>query len=136
MDNRQIIIFDGVCNFCNNSVNFIIARAPEGLFVFSPLQSAFSSALIEQYQAQNVGFDTFLLLKNEKLYYRTDAALEIAKDLQGHWYLFGVFRLVPRFVRDYFYKLLARNRYKLFGRKEHCMVPTPDLRRRLIFDPE
>ena len=84
----SIIIFDGICNFCNGSVNFIIARDPEGKFTFAPMQGESAKALMKQYGIENPDLDTFLLIKDDKLYQRTDAALEIAKDLTGYWTFF------------------------------------------------
>ncbi|WP_339772433.1 DCC1-like thiol-disulfide oxidoreductase family protein [uncultured Paraglaciecola sp.] len=132
MDNRRIIIFDGVCNFCNGAVNFIIKRDPGGVFVFTPMQSDIARSLIEKYQVPEVGVNTFLLIKDNECYMRTNAALEIAKELSGQWYLFAALKVLPVSFRDYFYKLFARNRYKLFGKREVCMMPTPDKRSRFI----
>jgi predicted DCC family thiol-disulfide oxidoreductase YuxK len=132
MDSRNIVIFDGVCNFCNGSVNFIIKRDPEGVFAFTPMQSDLAKELMEKHQIFNVGIDTFLLIKDGQCFIFSSAALEIAKDLTGFWYLFKILKLIPAPVRDFFYKLFARNRYKLFGRKEHCMVPTTAIRSRFV----
>ncbi len=135
MDIRHIVIFDGVCNFCNGAVNFIIKRDPAGRFVFTPMQSAIGRELIEKHAATMVGVDTFLLIKDGKCLERTDAALEITKDLTGLWHWFRVVKALPRPVRDYFYRLFARNRYRLFGRREHCMVPTAEVRERFLDYP-
>ncbi len=132
MDSRNIVIFDGVCNFCNGAVNFIIKRDPEGVFAFTPMQSDLAKELMEKHQIFNVGIDTFLLIKDGQCFIFSSAALEIAKDLTGFWYLFNILKLIPAPVRDFFYKLFARNRYKLFGRKEHCMVPTTAIRSRFV----
>ena len=132
MDDRHIIIFDGVCNFCNAAVIFIIRRDPKGIFSFTPMQSDVAQKIIENNNIQNPGFETFLLIKNGRCYERTDAALEIAKALTGFWYLFLVFKILPRKFRDYFYNLLARNRYALFGRSDVCMVPAPNIVKRFI----
>jgi predicted DCC family thiol-disulfide oxidoreductase YuxK len=132
MDNRHILIFDGVCNFCNGAVNFIINRDPDGLFAFTPMQSDLARELMEKHKIQNVGIDTFLLIKNEQCFVFSSAALEIAKDLTGLWYIFNVFRLVPSVVRDFIYKVFARNRYVLFGRQDTCMVPTEAMRSRFL----
>ena len=132
MDSRNIVIFDGVCNFCNGAVNFIIKRDPEGVFAFTPMQSDLAKELMEKHQIFNVGIDTFLLIKGGQCFIFSSAALEIAKDLTGFWYLFNILKLIPAPVRDFFYKLFARNRYKLFGRKEHCMVPTTAIRSRFV----
>jgi predicted DCC family thiol-disulfide oxidoreductase YuxK len=132
MDNRHILIFDGVCNFCNGAVNFIINRDPDGLFAFTPMQSDLARELMEKHKIQNVGIDTFLLIKNEQCFVFSSAALEIAKDLTGVWYIFNVFRLVPSVVRDFIYKVFAHNRYALFGRQDTCMVPTKAMRSRFL----
>ncbi len=132
MDSRNIVIFDGVCNFCNGAVNFIIKRDPEGVFAFTPMQSDLAKELMEKHQIFNVGIDTFLLIKDGQCFIFSSAALEITKDLTGFWYLFNILKLIPAPVRDFFYKLFARNRYKLFGRKEHCMVPTTAIRSRFV----
>ena len=132
MDNRHIVIFDGVCNFCNGAVNFIIKRDPTGRFVFTPMQSPVGQELIEQFGAEMVGVDTFLLVKDGQCFERTDAALEITKDLSGLWHWLRVFKVLPRPLRDFFYRLFARNRYRLFGRRETCMVPTASVRERFL----
>ena len=132
MQHSHIVIFDGVCNFCNDSVNFIIKRDPNGLYSFAPMQSASAQQLMAAHGITEVGLDTFILIKNENCHVRTDAALEIAKDLTGFWYLCGVFRIVPGPIRDFFYRILAKNRYRLFGKRESCMVPTPEIRSRFI----
>lgn len=132
MDQRHIIIFDGICNFCNNAVNFIIDHDPTGTFVFIPMQSKTAQKLIDQYQVKDVGFDTFLLIKNDLCYFRSNAALEITKDLTGYWHWFQIFKIFPRPIRDYFYKLLAKNRYRLFGKRLSCMIPTTELENRFL----
>lgn len=132
MNNRYIIIFDGVCNFCNGAVNFIIKHDPNGVFAFTPMQSDIAQKLIAEYQVEKVGFDTFLLIKDNTCYFRTDAAIEITKNLSGYWHLFRVFKILPRPIRDYFYRVFARNRYNLFGKMGSCMVPTLEVKSRFI----
>lgn len=132
MSNSHIVIFDGVCNFCNSAVYFIIKRDPDAKFVFTPMQSKLAEELMNKHQVDSVGMDTFLLIKNGNCFKYSSAALEITKDLSGAWFLFLVFKIVPAKVRDYFYKVFARNRYNLFGRKDICMVPTKELKSRFI----
>lgn len=132
IEHKSIIIFDGICNFCNSSVNFIIVRDPEGKFSFAPMQGEAAQLLMKQHGIDDPDLNTFLLIKNGKLYQRTDAALEIAKDLIGYWKYCRVFLIVPTPLRDVFYRLLAKNRYRLFGRREICMVPTPEVRQRFL----
>lgn len=132
MKNRRVIVFDGVCNFCNGTVRFIWRRDPNALFQFTPMQSVLAKELVMEYGIDNVGLDTFVLIKSGKAYTMTDAAMEIAKDLSGGWWLFNILRIVPSPVRDYFYRLFARNRYKFFGRTNECEVPSQELRSRFI----
>ena len=132
MSNSHIVIFDGVCNFCNWAVNFIIKRDPDGKFVFTPMQSELAKDLMLKYQVDNVGIDTFLLIKEDQCFMWSSAALEITKDLSGLWFAFLLFKVVPATIRDYFYKVFARNRYNLFGRKATCMVPTEEVKSRFI----
>lgn len=131
-EQHYLVIFDGICNFCNGAVNFIINRDPEAKFKFSPIQSKLSQEIIKKHGVANVGIDTFLLVKNGRCYIWTDAAMEISKDLSGSWYLFNIFRVIPSSARDYLYRVFARNRYKLFGKSDNCMVPTEELRSRFV----
>ena len=132
--NRQIVIFDGVCNFCNGSVNFIIKRDPGAVFAFTPRQHRCGQALIQKYKVPELAADAIVLIKDGRCYQRTDAVLEIAKDISGLWFLLRVFKIVPRPLRDYFYDLFARNRYRLFGKRDSCMIPAPDVLSRFIVD--
>ncbi|MBQ4862407.1 DUF393 domain-containing protein [Pseudoalteromonas sp. MMG013] len=133
MSTPHIIIFDGVCNFCNRSINFIIKRDHTNKFVFAPMQSPAAQKLIADYSAENVGVDTFLLIKNGQCFYRTNAAIEIAQDLCGGWPLVRVFKVLPRPIRDYFYRFFARNRYHIFGKTHACMLPTQALKNKFLW---
>jgi predicted DCC family thiol-disulfide oxidoreductase YuxK len=132
MDNRYIVIFDGICVFCNGVVNFIINRDPGGTFTFSPMQSEVAQSLIKKHHASKEILNTLMLIKNGRCYLRTDAILEIAKDLSGYWYLFTIFKIIPRPIRDLLYTLFAKNRYNLFGKRKSCMVPSENVRKRFI----
>ena len=134
MTNRHVVIFDGVCNFCNGSVNFIIKRDPGAVFAFTPRQHRCGQSLIQEYQVPELAADAILLIKDGRCYLRTDAVLEITKDISGLWFLLRVFKIVPRPLRDYFYDLFARNRYRLFGKRDSCMIPAPDVLSRFIVD--
>ena len=127
-----IILFDGVCNFCNGSVNFIIARDAEKYFKFAPLQSAIGQKLLKEHGIDRTVTDSVVLIEDGKAYVRTTAALRIARKLSGAWRFFYGFIVVPAFVRDVFYKLFAKNRYKMFGKQETCMMPTPEIRERFL----
>lgn len=132
MSQQRIVIFDGVCNFCNGVVQFIVKRDPEGKFAFTPMQSDYAKILFRQHEIDNVCDDTIVLIKNGKTHIRTGAALEIAKELTGHWYLLNGLRIVPGSIRDYFYRLFARYRYQLFGRTDQCMTPAEELKSRFL----
>ena len=129
---QHIVVFDGVCNLCNGSVNFIIKRDPKNKFVFSAVQGDFAQELINKNALNNVGEETFLVVKGDQFFMYSDAALEIAKNLSGLWPLLYTLKILPKFIRDSLYKAVARNRYKLFGRTDTCMVPTEELRSRFI----
>lgn len=132
MDSQHIVIFDGVCNLCNGAVNFIIKRDAAEVFVFTPMQTDFAQSLLREHGVAYDGVDTFALIKNGQCLTFSSAALEITKDLSGFWYLFNVFRLLPKTVRDFFYKLFARSRYAFFGRSETCIVPDDEIKSRFI----
>lgn len=107
-------------------------RDPDGFFLFSPMQSDYAQQLIRQYNVPNVGQDTFLLVKNGEYFIWTEAALEIADELTGFWWLFKGTRIIPRAIRDWLYRAFARNRYTLFGRTNECQLPSPELKKRFI----
>lgn len=125
-----IILFDGVCNFCNGSVNFIIERDKKNLYKFAPLQSEVGANFIEMYGLSEI--DSIILIENDEALTHSTAALKIAKGLGGFWGLFYAFIIVPRPIRDFFYKLFARYRYELFGRQDSCMMPTAEIRQRFL----
>ena len=130
-EGTALVLFDGVCNFCNSSVNFIIDRDPRAYFRFAPLQSALGRQLREQ-QGVEAAADAIVLIEAGKVYLASTAALRIARRLSGLWPCLYVFIVVPRLLRDGLYDWFARHRYSWFGRSEHCRVPTPDLRSRFI----
>ncbi len=129
-----IVLFDGVCNLCNASVQFILDRDPRGHFRFASLQSeAGVKALRAHGRAPSTGDpDSVVLIEGGRLYDRSDAALRIARRLDGAWPVLAVLFVVPRFIRDAAYKFIARNRYRWFGRTEECRIPSPALRARFL----
>ncbi|WP_346321073.1 thiol-disulfide oxidoreductase DCC family protein [Chitinophaga sp. YIM B06452] len=129
---HAIILFDGVCNFCNASVNFVIRRDQHDRFRFAPLQSAVGQALQEQYQLDPNTLSTFILINNGKAYTKSTAALKVARRLGFPVNLGYAFIILPPFLRDAVYGLVAKNRYKWFGKKETCMVPDERVRRKFI----
>ncbi len=131
---RAVVLFDGVCNLCNGTVQFILDRDPAGYFRFAALQSeAGSKALAAHGRAAPAGEpESIVLIEGDRVYDRSDAALRIARRLGGAWSLLYAFIVVPRVVRDAVYRFIARNRYRWFGRTEECRVPTPELRARFL----
>lgn len=127
-----IVLFDGVCNFCNGSVNFIIERDEKNYFKFAPLQSEISRQYLDKFGIDKAETDSVILIENEKAYTHSTAALKIARRLPGIWSWFYGFIVVPKPVRDFFYKLFAKNRYSLFGKQDACMMPTPEIRQRFL----
>lgn len=130
---EDVVLFDGVCNLCNSSVQFIIRHDPGGHFKFSALQSEAGQALLDRFGMDRRKFDSVVLYSNGRYYTHSGAALRIARRLSGLWpLLFYVFYPVPYFIRDAVYLFISRNRYRWFGKQESCMIPTPELRARFL----
>lgn len=127
---NAIVLFDGVCNFCNTSINFIIKRDNRGYFKFAPLQSEIAQKLVGDKTKPMP--ESVILIENRKTYDRSSAALRIAKKLDGLWPVLYIFILLPKPIRDWVYNLIGRNRYKWFGKTEACMIPTPEVRSRFL----
>jgi len=132
--NDAIVLFDGVCNLCNGSVLFIIDRDPGAYFRFAALQSDVGRDVLAGVgRAIPAGDpDSIVLVENGRVYERSTAALRIVRRLRGAWKLAWLFVIVPRPLRDLVYRLVARNRYRWFGRTAECRIPTPALRSRLL----
>ncbi len=131
-DGQQVILFDGVCNFCNASINFVIDHDPNKHFKFASLQSEFGNAILKKYQRNTTDFESVILLKNNRIFTKSKAALEIAKDLCGFWKYLSLFSVLPSSILDFFYDLIAKNRYKIFGKSDSCRMPTRELRERFL----
>ncbi|MFM9837688.1 MAG: thiol-disulfide oxidoreductase DCC family protein [Cyclobacteriaceae bacterium] len=129
---KTVVLFDGVCNLCNGSVLFIIKRDQEAKFSFASLQSSFGQSQLRNFSLPVGELNTIFLIKDEKFFKKSDAALEIAKGMSGLWPALYVFKIVPRFIRNFFYDLIAKNRYRWFGKQDACMIPTPELKARFI----
>lgn len=129
---HSIILFDGVCNLCNWSVQFVIKHDPEKKFRFASLQSDFAKKLLTGYSMETKEMNSFILVENGKIYARSTGALRVLKQLRGWSVLFYCFILVPRFLRDGIYNFIAKTRYRRFGKRDECMVPTPELRSRFL----
>lgn len=128
-EGKKIILFDGVCNLCNNAVNFIIKRDKKDIFRYASLQSEIGQELIKERGIDISKIDSILLINPGAAYYhKSTAALHIAKQLSAGYPLLFVFIVFPKFFRDWIYDIIAKNRYKWFGKKESCMIPTPELK--------
>lgn len=132
MNEHPVIFFDGFCNLCNGAVQFVIERDDESLFRFASLQSDYAADVLKQFAIEPAQGNSIVLLENGKVYQRSTAALKIAKKLKGLWPLLYGFIILPRFIRDAVYNFIAKNRYRWFGRQEHCWVPTPELKDRFL----
>ena len=128
----KIILFDGVCNLCNGAVTFIIKRDKKNIFKFAALQSEVGQGLISKFNIDTKKVDSIILIDGEKHYEKSSAALHIAKHLSGAYPLLFGFMVVPKFIRNSVYDYVARNRYKWFGKKESCMIPSAELKRRFL----
>jgi predicted DCC family thiol-disulfide oxidoreductase YuxK len=132
MVSHPIILFDGVCNYCNAMVNFLIRRDKKKIFRFAALQSEAAQKILGQYHLPQNNFDSFILVENDKIYKRSDAALRLYNKLPWYWKWTQLFWIFPKFIRDGVYNVIARNRYKWFGKKDQCMVPTPEVKERFL----
>ena len=153
-----VVLFDGVCNLCSGSVQFIIKRDPHERFKFASLQSEYGKRQLLAHgfnpnelhsiillvpgaqgslarghrKPPNINTSTLSEHQHIKAYNRSNAALEIAKHLSGLWPMFYMFKIIPRFIRDWLYNRIAQNRYRFFGKKDACLIPTPELRFRFL----
>ena len=126
------MLFDGVCNLCSGSVRFFIEHDSGATLRFAPLQSDVAGDLLDAVGLHDYDFDTIVLVEGEEYYTKSDAAVRIARHLDRPWSLLWAFRYVPRLLRDAVYDIVASSRYAVFGRKEQCMVPTPEVRDRFL----
>ena len=129
---NPVVLFDGVCNLCDRSVQFILDRDPAGVFRFASLQSDTGRALLIDHQLDPDALASIVVVDGDRAYTRSDAALRIARDLRFPWNTLGALRIVPRFIRDRVYDVVAANRYRWFGTREACRLPTPDVAARFI----
>ena len=129
---HSIILFDGVCNLCNGAVNFVIKRDPGNVFKFAPLQEKQGALLLKTHAIDIQKLDSIVLIENGNVYIKSSAALRIARKMSNLWPLFFVLLIIPSFIRDGVYDFIAKNRYKWFGKKEQCMIPTLGLKEKFL----
>jgi predicted DCC family thiol-disulfide oxidoreductase YuxK len=129
---NAIILFDGVCNLCSSSVQQVLKYDKAGYFHFASLQGETGQRLLQQHQLPLNAFNSFVLIENGIAFTRSTAALKVAKKLSGLYKILYPLIIVPRFIRDAMYDLVARNRYKWFGKKEACWLPKPEWKNRFL----
>ncbi|MGN6437067.1 MAG: thiol-disulfide oxidoreductase DCC family protein [Agriterribacter sp.] len=129
---HPVVLFDGVCNLCNSSVQFIIKKDKSNQFYFASLQGETGQALLKKFHLSTSHFNSFILVKDERVYTKSTAVLKLLKMLGGWWKLLYAFIIVPPFIRDAIYSFIAVNRYRWFGKRESCMLPTPELKERFL----
>lgn len=131
-DKTPIVLFDGACNLCEASVKFLIRNDKKDAFRFASLQSEIGQELLKKFNLPTQKHDSFVLIIDKKIYLRSSAALKICNYLGGFWRLCKIFWLIPKPLRDTVYDFIAKNRYKWFGKKSECMLPTPEIRKRFL----
>ena len=129
---HPILFFDGVCNLCNGFIQFLIRIDRKRQFHFASLQSPIGQELLAQHQLSTGKLETVLMLHKGKLYTHSDVAIQIAILLRGFWQLLAIARFIPKSLRDPLYQFIANNRYRWFGKRESCMLPTPDVSARFL----
>jgi predicted DCC family thiol-disulfide oxidoreductase YuxK len=129
---KQLILFDGVCNLCNTYVQFVIKKDSQNKFMFASLQSDMGQNVLKHFGLDTTEFKTLVLLQDKEIYTKSTGALRILKQLDGVWKFSYIFLLIPAPIRDFFYSFVAANRYRFFGKKEYCMMPSPELKAKFL----
>lgn len=130
----MVILFDGVCNLCNGFVRFVLKRDKYKIFQFASLQSPYGTGLSSYFNLPVSDPETIILYDGDKILTGSDAVIKIVGSLSGIWKIIFLFKIIPRFIRNWFYRLLARNRYRIFGKKDQCMVPSTNAKDRFMDD--
>ncbi|RDI04552.1 thiol-disulfide oxidoreductase DCC family protein [Flavobacterium sp. AG291] len=132
-ENKKIILFDGICNLCDNTVQFIIKHDKEDIFRFVALQSDLGKEIISHIGLDISKTDSIVLYEpGHAYYYKSQAAFEISKGLTGIYQWLSIFSILPKWLTDKVYDYIARNRYKWYGKKDECMLPTPELKAKFL----
>jgi len=128
----SILLFDGVCNLCNGVVQFIIRHDRKKKIKFAPLQSESGQQLLKKFSLPLNDFDSFVFIHENNYWTKSSAGLKVLNELGAGWKIFYPLIFIPKFIRDFFYSIVAKTRYKIFGRKKVCMIPTPEIRERFL----
>lgn len=131
-NDSPVLLFDGVCNLCNGFVRFIIKRDVKEKFRFASLQSDAGKALLETFNLSQEKMESLVLVYENECFQKSTAVLKICKEFGGPWRIFYGFIILPKSIRDFFYSLVAKTRYKVFGKLNTCMLPTPDIKKRFL----
>lgn len=129
---QPVILFDGVCNLCSSTVQFILKRDKKDTFRFASLQSDFGQSVLQKFNLPENTFNSFLLYQNGKIYTKSTGALLVARQLSGAWKLLFAFIIIPSFIRNSVYNVIAEKRYSWFGKKEACWIPSPALKAKFL----
>ncbi len=129
---HPVILFDGVCNLCSSIVQFVLKRDRKDTFRFASLQSDFGNSILQRFNLPADSYNSFILYQAGKIYTKSSGALLVAKQLSGAWPMLYIFIVVPSFIRNSVYNVIARNRYKWFGKKEACWLPSPALKNKFL----
>ena len=129
---QPLLLFDGVCNLCNSAVQFVIKNDKKKQFHFSSLQSDAAKEILLQFGETNLDLDSIILIIDEKKYSKSSAVLRVAKQLGGFYSIGIIFYIIPKFIRDKVYDFVAKNRYKWYGKRESCMLPSKELKNRFL----
>ena len=132
MKTRKIILFDGICNLCNQSVQFVIEHDSKNQFRFASLQSDFGQDFLKKNKLEATQFDSIVFIEDDQFYTKSSAALKIAKYLDGITSWLTIFMIVPKPLRDIVYSFIAKSRYRWFGKNESCWLPTKELKAKFI----
>ena len=131
--NKKIILFDGVCNLCDSLLQFVIRHDKKDVFRFVALQSTLGQEIVNHIGIQNKNIDSVILyVPGVAYYYKSSAALEIARELGGFFHLGTIFKIIPTVLRNHIYDYVAKNRYSWYGKKASCMIPTPELKSKFL----
>ncbi|MEB8328995.1 thiol-disulfide oxidoreductase DCC family protein [Flavobacteriaceae bacterium KMM 6897] len=132
-ETKKIILFDGVCNLCNGAIQFIIKHDKDDNFRYAPLQSAIGRQYLQERNIDTTEIDSIVLIEPGIAYYtKAVAALKIGQAFGGAWKLVQVFEWIPESISNFFYDIIAKNRYNWFGKKDACMIPTPELKAKFL----
>ena len=132
LDQKPVLLFDGICNLCNASVQWALLRDPKGIFRYAALQSDTGQELLKEHGLDVQNFDTVVLIDQNKVFLRSDVPLEIVRRLGGLWSALYIFKIVPSIIRNFIYNWVAKNRYRWWGRREQCMMPRPEWKERFL----